>query len=59
MYNSLAQPLDAVVELPISVASLKLVAGPTAAGPASVQAECSPVCYEAATLCVRSCSPAC
>lgn len=39
VYNSLAQPLDAVVELPISASSLKLVAGPTAsaAGPTSVQ----------------------
>ena len=59
VYNSLAQPLDAVVELPISAASLKLVAGPAAAGPTSVQAEYSPACYGAATLCVRSCSPAC
>ena len=59
VYNSLAQPLDAVVELPISAASLKLVAGPAAAGPTSVQAEYSPACYGAATQCVRSCSPAC
>ena len=59
VYNSLAQPLDAVVELPISAASLKLVAGPAAAGPTSVQAGCSPACYGAATLLVRSYSPAC
>ena len=39
VYNSLAQPLDTVVELPIGASRLKLVAGPaaSAAGPSSVQ----------------------